>query len=192
MSSEIRPASAGAASRCGGGTTSMRRVSHRSVPSDMRTSVRIVLDREALEAMLAEGLSLEAIGRCVEGHPSTVSYWLKKHGLDAAHRLRHLNRGGIPREALLTLVAADLTVREIATELDRSATTVTYWLRAYGLSTTTAARRKRVAKLNGAREPGVCTEHGETTFVIAASGRKVCLKCRAAAVTKRRQVVKRM
>src|SRR4051812_49980041 len=84
-----------------------------SVPSDRRTSVRLVLEREALEAMLAEGCSLEEIGRRVERHPSTVAYWLRKHGLDAAHRLRHLNRGGIAREQLLELVAADFTVREI-------------------------------------------------------------------------------
>src|SRR3954469_4055874 len=110
--------------------------SKRSVPSDRRTSVRIMLLREALEAMLAEGCSLEEIGRRVERHPSTVAYWLRKHGLDAAHRLRHLNRGGIAGEQLLELVAADFTVREIARELDRSVTTVRYWLRVYDLATT--------------------------------------------------------
>src|SRR4051794_18713097 len=157
----------------------MRRVSHRSVPSDMRTSVRIVLDREALEAMLAEGCSLEEIGRRVERHPSTVSYWLKKFGLDAAHRLQHLSRGGIPRDGLVELVADDFTIREIARELDRSVTTVRYWLRLYGLTTTTAARRKRRARQNGMRVPGSCAKHGETTFVVNGSGRRVCVKCRA-------------
>src|SRR3954451_3737843 len=141
MSSEIRSASAGAASRCGGGTTSMRRVSHRSVPSDIRTSVRIVLDREALEAMLAEGCSLEEIGRRVGRHPSTISYWLRKYGLQAVGAARHTPRGAIEKGRLAELVSQNLSVRDIALQLDRSYNTIRYWLEQYGLETTTVARR---------------------------------------------------
>ena len=67
--------------------------SNRSAPSGRRTSVRIVLEREALEAMLAEGCSLEEIGRRVERHPSTVSYWLSKYGLCAGLREKHAPEG---------------------------------------------------------------------------------------------------
>ena len=41
------------------------------------------MQKELLEQCLAEGMSLEAIGKRVGKHESTVSYWLKKHGLDA-------------------------------------------------------------------------------------------------------------
>ena len=119
-----------------------------------------MLDREALEAMLAEGCSLEEIGRRVERHPSTVSYWLKKHGLDAAHRLRHLNRGGLERETLITLVAADMTVREIARELDRSTGTVRHWLRMYGLETTTKDGESERLKPTGSERPDSANSTG--------------------------------
>jgi len=72
------------------------------------------MQREALETWLAEGLSLEQIGRRVGRHSSTVSYWIEKYGLTAAHQGRHAARGGIPRNALEALVARDLTVREIS------------------------------------------------------------------------------
>jgi len=38
------------------------------------------MQKELLEERLAEGMSLEAIGKRVGKHESTVSYWLKKHG----------------------------------------------------------------------------------------------------------------
>ena len=41
------------------------------------------MDKELLEECLAEGMSLEAIGKRAGKHESTVSYWLKKHGLEA-------------------------------------------------------------------------------------------------------------
>ena len=36
------------------------------------------MEQEFLESCLADGLSLEAIGKRVGKHPSTVSYWLKR------------------------------------------------------------------------------------------------------------------
>ena len=39
------------------------------------------MEREFLERQLAEGRSLEYIGALVGKDPSTVGYWLKKHGL---------------------------------------------------------------------------------------------------------------
>src|SRR3954451_25474225 len=83
--------------------------SKRSVPSDRRTSVRIMLSREALEAMLAEGCSLEEIGRRVDRHPSTVSYWLKKYGLNAVSAERHAARGTIARDLLEPMVEQGLS-----------------------------------------------------------------------------------
>ena len=67
-------------------------------PSDTRTSVRIVMDRETLAAMLAEGRSIESIARETGRAASTVAYWVNKHGLTLAARARHAARGGIERE----------------------------------------------------------------------------------------------
>ena len=55
------------------------------------------MEREFLERQLAEGRSLEYIGALVGKDPSTVGYWLKKHGLTAAHHERHASRGGVAR-----------------------------------------------------------------------------------------------
>jgi hypothetical protein len=52
------------------------------------------VDRESLESMLNEGLSLAAIGRRVGRHESTVAYWVGRYGLRAVRRDRHAARGG--------------------------------------------------------------------------------------------------
>ena len=59
------------------------------------------MEREFLEEQLAAGRSLEQVGRLVGKHPSTVGYWLKKHGLVAAHHAEYAPRGGIARERLV-------------------------------------------------------------------------------------------
>ena len=41
------------------------------------------MEKAFLETVSREGLSLERYRETVERHPSTVSYWLKKHGLKA-------------------------------------------------------------------------------------------------------------
>ena len=44
------------------------------------------MDRDHLVQLLAEGLSLEQIGVIVGRHPSTIAYWLARHGLRANGR----------------------------------------------------------------------------------------------------------
>src|SRR5438045_2717147 len=100
------------------------------------------MERTPLERMLASGMSVAAIAEREGLHPSTVSYWIRKHGLAAVGAEKHSPRGGIERDRLEELVAQDLTVREIAAEVDRSFTTVRHWLRRYGLQTTPEARAK--------------------------------------------------
>lgn len=151
------------------------------------------MQREALETWLGEGLSLEQIGRRVGKHPSTVGYWVKRHGLAAPNKQRHAPRGGIPRETLETLVERDLTIREIAVEVDRSAATVRYWLRRYDLQTTREARlRAKRGRRPGERYPAVCRQHGPVLFVVRGDGRSRCERCRAEAVAERRRRVKRI
>ena len=47
------------------------------------------MDRASLEQLLGQGLSLAEIGRRFGRHEATVSYWVKKHGLEAANRAKH-------------------------------------------------------------------------------------------------------
>jgi DNA-binding CsgD family transcriptional regulator len=46
-----------------------------------------------LEHLLGQGLSLAEIGRRFDLRESTVGYWVKKHGLQAARREKHAGRG---------------------------------------------------------------------------------------------------
>ncbi|HEX8086762.1 MAG TPA: helix-turn-helix domain-containing protein [Solirubrobacteraceae bacterium] len=149
------------------------------------------MDREALAGWIEEGLSLDEIGRRTGRHPSTVSYWLRKHGLEPANRDRHAARGGIARETLERLVERHLTVREIASEVQRSAATVRHWLRRYDLRTTREARlRAKRATPIGGRFVAVCSKHGEREFVVRRDNTSQCVRCRAEAVARRRRRVK--
>lgn len=149
------------------------------------------MDRERLEAWLEGGLSLEQMGRRTDRHPSTVAYWLEKHGLKPAHRARHAARGGIPRDTLETLVARHLTIREIAAEVGRGTATVRHWLRRYDLRTTREARlRAKRATPIGGRFTAQCAKHGSVDFVVRQDNTSQCVRCRAEAVTDRRRRVK--
>ena len=83
---------------------------------------------------------------CVGG---SVSYWLKKHGLEAAQAEKHAAKGAPPKEEMERLLAAGMSLREIAHRLGRSLATVRHWMRRYELNP--APQRKRGSK-NGPRE----------------------------------------
>lgn len=164
--------------------------SSRSLPSDTRTSVRVV-EKDWLEAQLAAGRSYEAIAREVGRHPSTVAYWARRHGLTSAHAPRHAARGGIERDVLIALVEEGLSVRQIAGRLQLSGATVRHWLREHGLKTS----RTRTDGPTEVNDAGVaireCARHGQTQFVRRGDNRGWrCLRCRSEAVTRRRQKVK--
>jgi transposase len=150
------------------------------------------MERELLEAWIAEGLSAEEIARRVGKHPSTVSYWLDKYGLRSAHAERHAPRGGIPREELAALVAQDLTVREIATRVGRSPTTVRYWLARHGLETTARARGKRALVGDAKRVLAECAVHGESVHAVRGDGHPRCARCSAEGVTRWRRRAKQV
>jgi transposase len=103
------------------------------------------MDRDWLEAQLAAGRSIESIAREVGKHPSTVGYWVKKHGLRSQHAERHAARGGLARETLEPLVLQGCSLRAIAERLDVSYATVQHWVRRYDLTTVRAARLKATA-----------------------------------------------
>lgn len=154
------------------------------------------MDKDSLASLLAQGLSVENIGRRFGRHPSTVSYWMGKYGLVAPNREKHAAKGGIERERLEALVSTGASIAEIAVEVGLSKATVRHWLRRFGLRTTNRSRRESRAPALAAKEAGLvtvlmsCPAHGESEFSIEGRGYYRCKRCRSEAVTKRRQRVK--
>jgi transposase len=154
------------------------------------------MDRAVLDGLLCEGLSLAEIGRRVDRHEATVAYWVKKHGLRAANQRRHAARGGIPRDELEALVAAGMSIAQIAEETARSKATVRHWLTRYGMKTQGALGRRVAVQVALAEQAGQetmrlrCPQHGETEFWLDQRGYYRCKACRSAAVSRRRRKVK--
>jgi transposase len=148
------------------------------------------VNKELLEECLAEGMSLEAIGKRVGKHESTVSYWMKKHGLVAAQAEKHAAKGAPSKEEMERLLAAGLSLREIAHRLDRSLATIRHWMRKYELKAN--PRRKRGSE-DGSREMiSRCHRHGEAVFVREGRGYYRCKRCRVEATVRRRHLLKRI
>ncbi len=151
------------------------------------------MDRDSLKMLLEQGLSLEKIGRRFGRDPSTIAYWVKKHGLQAVHRDKHLGKGGIAKRDLERLIARGFAVARIAAELGRSESSVLYWLRKYDLRTHASERRHaaKEAKRQGRATVQLhCRHHGLTEFFIEGRGYYRCLRCRWEAVSRRRRKVK--
>jgi transposase len=154
------------------------------------------MDKDVLEAMFGEGLSLSAIGSRLGRHESTVAYWLERHGLRAVATEKHAARGGLGREELERMVDEGLTIEEIAGRVDRSKTTVRHWLARYELRTVNRRGRRMKPALLEARSAGArevineCATHGETGYVLDGRGYYRCRKCRAEAVARRRRKMK--
>ncbi len=153
------------------------------------------MDGESLKVLLGKGWTLEQIAAHFGRHPSTVSYWMNKHGLLAVNRERHAARGGI-EERLTALVEAGMSIAQIAEELDRSKATVRHWLKRHGLSTKNPPRRRSPPLVEQAKADGVqtvvlpCEHHGETEFVLEGRGYFRCKRCRVEAINRRRRKVK--
>lgn len=154
------------------------------------------MDRESLELLLGQGESVERIARRFGKDPSTISYWMRRHGLAAPNREKHAARGGLERERLAALIERGMTIAEIAAEVQRSKTTVRYWLREYGLRTHNGRGSRRASSVAAARSAGLlvarmnCTKHGETEFVLEGRGYYRCKRCRAERVARRRREIK--
>ena len=150
--------------------------------------------RVELESFLSAGYPLAEIGRLYGKDQSTVGYWVKKHGLQAAHRDKYAPKGGLSREVLAELVDAGLTLHCMAERLGVGTATVRHWLSKHGLQTAAAARRvappsevplpRRVTRR--------CQTHGHVTFALEGRGYYRCTRCRIEQVSKRRRRVKRI
>lgn len=152
------------------------------------------MDKGWLQECLAAGMSLDAIGERAGKHPSTVGYWLKKHGLRAAGRERHAPKGAVDEARLRELVESGASIRQIAKELGIGYSTVRYWLERCDLETDPGVRRRESA---AAREAGLerarlrCPKHGRTAFTQRPDGGFRCQRCNSMAVSERRRRVKR-
>jgi transposase len=153
------------------------------------------MDRDSLTLLLAQGVSVEEIGRRFDRHPSTVAYWMRKFGLEAPNRQKHAAKGGI-QERLEALVEAGMTIRQIANELGVGPTTVRHWLKRHRLRTRNTRGPRHEGRAQQAREDGRvvvsfnCIHHGETDFVIEARGYYRCKRCRADSVARHRRRLK--
>lgn len=151
------------------------------------------MDRASLEQLLGHGLSLAEIGRRFELHEATVSYWVKKHGLEAANHAKHAARGSIGQDELESLVEAGMSIAQIAQNVGRSKATVRYWLGRYGLRTTGTRTRGGVREAHAAGLEIAtlrCSRHGDTDQYLDKRGYFRCKRCRTEAVTRRRRKVK--
>jgi transposase len=153
------------------------------------------MEKAHLAAELESGRSIEAIARELDRDPSTVAYWVNKHGLASTYARKHAARGGLTREQLEPLVEAGLSVRAVAEQVGRSYATVQHWLKKHGLETARTRRRRQTPR-PGEEGPaileGTCDVHGPTMFARRADGYYRCLACRADAVVKRRRTVKQI
>lgn len=154
------------------------------------------MDRESLELLLGQGLSVEKIAKRFGKDPSTISYWMEKHGLVAVNRDKHAAKGGIERARLERLVEAGMTIAEIAEEVGLSCGSVRHWLRRYGLRTEKARTSRSAELMHAAKEAGLltvtmkCRRHGEAEFILEGRGYYRCKRCRMEAVLRRRRKVK--
>lgn len=153
------------------------------------------MDRELLERLLTEGLSLAAIAGRVGRSPSTVSYWLGRHDLRANGAAQYGSREPIARDALERMVERGLTVPQMAVAVDRSPAVVRRALAREGLRSRRAEKR---CAASTAIEAGLdivelkCERHGQTPHALEGRGVFRCGRCRTEQVSEHRRRVKRL
>ncbi len=60
------------------------------------------MDEDSLKVLLAQGSSVEQIGRIYGRNASTIAYWMRKYDLEAPDREKYAAQGGIERQCLQT------------------------------------------------------------------------------------------
>jgi hypothetical protein len=152
------------------------------------------MEREWLKEQLEAGRSMEAIAREVGKAPSTVAYWVNRHGLVSAHAERHAGKGRIDAEVLADMAATGMSIRAMAAELGRSYAAVRHWLLKHGIQTQRAVTLGDTAD---ARSEGLdetmatCPTHGWTRYIRRSVGAFRCARCRQEAVSRHRRAMKR-
>jgi transposase len=153
------------------------------------------MDEDSLKVLLAQGSSVEQIGRTYGRNASTIAYWMRKYDLEAPDREKYAARGGIERQCLQQLVDEGRSIAEIAERLDRGKSTVRYWLRRHGLRTEAAGHAGRTRRATDVDPPEIdreCARHGLTVFAVEGRGYYRCKRCRSEHVSGRRRALKAM
>lgn len=136
---------------------------------------------------------MEQIGAVAGKDPSTVGYWVKKHGLRATHRARHAPRGGLAKSSLEADIAQGMSIRGIGIAHGVSEATVKHWMRKYGLQTLRAVRMQQTEVAHRTEKEVFdmrCATHGVGPHILEGRGSFRCTRCRSEAVTRRRRRVK--
>src|SRR5689334_17739119 len=140
------------------------------------------MERQWLRDELERGRSIESIAREVEKHPSTVSYLVNKYGLASSRASRHSTRGPMDEAGLRVLIERGFSIREIASEYRRSASSIRHWIEKFGLRT----EPRNYARRDGRKPAEIfreCRIHGWTTFRrVGDDGTYRCPQCGAARV----------
>jgi hypothetical protein len=99
----------------------------------------------------------------------------------------------LDKAELKRLVADGLTVRQLAAELDRSPTTIRYWLKKHGLRLSHRGPKRIHGKAGDSKKriESTCRRHGKTTFALRTDGYYRCLKCTVEAVQRWRRNTRR-
>lgn len=154
------------------------------------------MDQESLRLLLAQGMSVERIAQRFGRHPSTVSYWMNKHGLEAPNREKHAARGGIDREELEGYVEAGMTIAEIGAAVGLSKSAVRHWLAKYQLRTQNKVGPRLGEHAVAGKEAGKleivfdCIHHGPTAYVLEGRGYYRCKRCRSDGISRHRRRLK--
>jgi transposase-like protein len=162
----------------------------------MCSLVRTDMDKHSLQLLLAQGVSVERIAKRFGKDPSTISYWLKRHGLISPYAAKHAARGAPDPQQLEGCVQSGMTIAEIAAEVGRSKATVRHWLKRFGLRTKNGRGTRHPGVTKAAKNAGllrmtrVCPTHGETEFVLEGCGYYRCKRCRMDRVLRHRRTVK--
>ncbi len=126
----------------------------------------------------------------------TVSYWMKKYGLEATRREKHAAKGGLSREDLERLTEAGASIAEIAETVGRSKSTVRHWLKKHDLQSHGCEVDHPWDGIQQARAAGlsqatiICPRHGPVDHIREPRGYYRCRQCRIEAVVSRRRRVK--
>lgn len=153
------------------------------------------MQRAFLIELLDEGLSIDRIAARAGRSPSTISYWLKRHGLKANGAEKYGRKPPLTKEALTALASEGLSVPAIAERLSCTPSLVRYWLDRHGLKSRQASNRIAAQKalLEGRRRVDLtCLKHGRTKHVLEGRGSYRCSRCRGERVAEHRRRLKRV